>query len=70
MMLRIIVTLTLVLSHQGRGDLVGCLSCCHPTLQIPRFARNDTVAGLCCFTLTFDSSPIKETFAKPTVIPA
>ena len=22
------------------------------------------------FTLTFDSSPIKETFAKPTVIPA
>ena len=28
-------------------------------VQIPRFARNDTVMGLSCFTLTFDSSPIK-----------
>ena len=28
------------------------------------------MGGRVDFTLTFDSSPIQETFAKPTVIPA
>ena len=46
----------------GRGDVVGDFR----FLALLGMTRGGTVL----FTLTFDSSPIKETFAKPTVIPA
>ena len=63
-MLRIVFTLTLVLSHQGRGDSVRLV--CHvvaprhePPLWIADQVRNDVTMRCIVFTLTFDSSPIK-----------
>ena len=53
-----VITLALVLSHQGRGDSVGCvvlLACPALPLWIADQVRNDG----CVITLAFDSSPIK-----------
>ena len=54
-------TLTLVLSHQGRGGLDVVLSCVAPPppLWIADQVRNDVTMRCIVFTLAFDSSPIK-----------
>ena len=40
------------------------------TLWIPAYAGMTVWWDCLSITLTFDSSPIKQTFEKPTVIPA